>query len=213
MSDDEKKICLVLTCDRPFYRERRHASADTYEILKKNGFTVIFLYANASLLKPEFELKGGEYCLTLPTEESYNNLPTKILKAFKFFSEYNIKGILKIDDDTRIQDPNIFDPDFTDLDYAGASVGYMSVGPRMFDKGVVNIDREINYFGGPFYWLSARALHYVIKGEFKYPWEDACVGYCLGPESHRLLVRYLPFNTSKQVVWSNETEKPSTENS
>jgi len=206
MSYDEKKICLVLTCDRPFYTERRKKSAETYNILKKNGFTVVFLYADPTIPKPEFELKGTEYRLTIPTEETYNNIPIKILEAFKFFCRYNVKGILKIDDDTRIEDANIFQPDFTDADYAGASVGSMFPGVRIFNKQIVTIEKQILYFGGPFYWLSARALYHIIKIGFKYPWEDTSIGHAISLKLNSFVIRFLSFNDNKQVTWSNESE-------
>jgi hypothetical protein len=209
MSYDEKKICLVLTCNRPFYTERRKKSARTYNILRNNGFTVVFLCADPTLSKPEFEMKNREYWLTIPVEETYNNVPTKILEAFKFFCRYNTKGILKIDDDTHIEDDSIFHPDFTDTDYAGASVGSMFPGTRIIDKQTVTIEKQILYFGGPFYWLSAAALHHIIKVGFKYPWEDTSIGYAIGLETNKFVVRFLSFNDNKQVTWSNETETTS----
>lgn len=206
MSYDKKKLCLVLTCNKPYYNERRLKSKKTYDILKDNGFTVVFLYSDPKHTIPEFELRNGEYCLTIPIEETYHNIPTKILEAFKFFCRYNTKGILKIDDDTCIEDPTIFQEDFTDVDYAGASVGSMFPGTRVFNKDIITIEKQILYFGGPFYWLSAKALHHIISVGFKYPWEDASIGYAIGLHPNFFAVRFLSFNDTKQVVWSNDTD-------
>jgi hypothetical protein len=206
MSYDKKKLCLVLTCNKPYYNERRLKSKKTYDILKDNGFTVVFLYSDPQYKNAEFELKNGNYCLTIPIEEIYDNIPTKILEAFKFFCRYNTKGILKIDDDTSIEDPSIFQEDFTEVDYAGASVGSILPGPRLVNKNTITIEKQILYFGGPFYWLSAKALHHISAVGFKYPWEDASIGHAIGLRHGFFTVRFLSFNDTKQVVWSNETD-------
>ena len=202
------RLCLVLTCDRPYYARRRLASANTYRLLKENGFTVVFLYANSSLTYTVFDLKNGEYRLTVPMEDTYNNIPAKILGALTFLSRYNISGILKIDDDTTIIDPTIFKTKFTDADYAGASVGSAFPGVRMAGEKPITIEKQFMYFGGPFYWLSAKAMKHISKTGFKYPWEDASVGYAIAENLDKFTVRFLPFNDNKQVVWSNDTEIP-----
>lgn len=205
MSYDNKKICLVLTCNKPYYNERRLKSKKTYDILKNNGFTVVFLYSDPFYKTAEFERKNEEYCLTIPIEEKYENVPIKMLEAFKFFCRYNTKGILKIDDDTSIEDPTILQNNFTEADYAGASVGSMPSGTCTVNKNIVTIEKQILYFGGPFYWLSAKALHHIIKVGFKYPWEDASIGHAIGLRPDFFTVRFLSFNDTKQVVWSNDT--------
>ena len=204
--NENNRICLVLTCDRPYYEARRQASANTYRLLKENGFTIVFLYANPSLNYTVFDLKNGAYSLNVPMKETYQNIPAKILEALKFLSRYNIRGILKIDDDTSIVDPAIFNTNFTDADYAGASVGSAFPGVRMLGERPVVIEKQFMYFGGPFYWLSAKAMRHIAKAGFKYPWEDASIGHAIAENLDQFTVRFLPFNDNKQVVWSNHTE-------
>ena len=204
--NENNKLCLVLTCDRPYYEKRRQASANTYSLLKKNGFTVVFLYANPLIHYTVFDLKNEEYRITVPMEDTYKNIPAKILTALKFLSRYNISGILKIDDDTTIIDPSIFNTKFTDADYAGASVGSAFPGVRMAGDTPVKIEKQFMYFGGPFYWISSRAIKHVVETGFKYPWEDASVGYAITEHFNKFTVRFLPFNDNKQVIWSNNTE-------
>ena len=204
--NENNKLCLVLTCDRPYYEKRRQASANTYNLLKKNGFTVVFLYANPSIRYSIFDLKNGDYRLIVPMKDTYKNIPAKIFEAMKFLSRYNISGILKIDDDTTIVDPAIFDNKFTEADYAGASVGSAFPGVRMIGDTPITIEKQFMYFGGPFYWLSAKALKHVVESGFKYPWEDASVGYAITQQPDNFTVRFLPFNDNKQVIWSNDSE-------
>ena len=159
-----KYICLVLTCNKIAYNERRNSNMHIYSKLKDAGFEIIFLYANSAnssvhIVKDE----NGYYNLTVPTEEAYINLPLKMWMAYSFLSTQYIKGVLKIDDDVYHIDDYILDLDFYDVDYMGMPAGD-------------------DFFYGPFYWLSNKAVQYIAESDIhpkSFKEEDVFVGKCL----------------------------------
>jgi len=165
----DKYVCLVLTCNKIAYNERRNSNMQIYSKLKAAGFEIIFLYANSAnssihIVKDE----NGYYNLTVPTEEAYLNLSLKMWIAYSFLSTQNLKGVLKIDDDIYHIDDYILDLDLYDVDYMGMPC-------------------DDDFFYGPFYWLSNKAISYIATTDIHpSPYEqseDVFVGKCLKGKS------------------------------
>ena len=100
-------IALVLTCDRPFYQARFNRNLETFERLKRNGFRIVLLHANPTLVEATFsqDVATGYELLTVPTAESYDNLSNKMSMAYRALWSHpwfmGAPGILKMDDCTR----------------------------------------------------------------------------------------------------------------
>ena len=160
-----KNICLVLTCNKVTYKERRNKNMHIYSKLQNAGFEIVYLFADED--RTDYHIiKGdlGHYSLTVPTEEAYLNLSVKMWMAYSFFNTQSVKGILKIDDDVYYLDDEILDLDYYTADYLGMPCG---------DE----------FFYGPFYWVSNKAIQYIANSDihprsFKQA-EDLFVGKCL----------------------------------
>ena len=173
-----KYICLVLTCNKQQYQERLDKHHYIYSKINKAGFEIIFLYANPNISDFEFiQLENGYYKLTVPTEERYKNLATKMLLAYKFFSTTNIKGILKIDDDIYHINDLVLDLDYYEADYIGVekvlieAFCYDSIDNRTYtDVPIIINDYDINkykyYFIGHLYWVSNKAIQHIVKSKY-----------------------------------------------
>ena len=196
-----KYICLVLTCNKPEYKERLDKHKYIYNKINKSGFEIVFLYANPNI-KDYYINKDetGYYSLSIPTEEAYKNLSTKMLMAYMFFNMLSIKGILKIDDDIYSIDDSVLDLDYYEVDYLGIATGSLyhinSVCSKNKRKDIykdINLAIDISklqydyFYGGPFYWVSNKAIKYIANSPYPYEIiggaEDMFVGLSLGDKS------------------------------
>ena len=211
--------CLVLTCNRPYYVERRKANYATFKLIADAGFTITFLLADPTLSKPAKtkDLDTGYDILTVPCPESYDYLSLKMQLAFSALR--GVAGVLKIDDDIRIPDPSCLQElrtIITDTDYFGIAPIYIKEGAKvklrygdskkfspLFNHLETMSMKDFVYFGGPFYWISDKVLTKFEDDTLEYPWEDLAVGYLVSnyPE---LKVKHLPWK--KRVTWPNDTE-------
>ena len=161
----DKYICLVLTCNKPAYNERREKNMHIYSQIKKAGFEIVFLYASNENDSFHIKMTDADYYeLTVPTEETYMNLINKMGFAYKFFNTQNVKGVLKIDDDLYYIDDEILDKEYYRADYLGL--------------------KWDGFFNGPFYWVSKKAIIYISNNNNIYDdippsAEDVYVGRCL----------------------------------
>jgi FkbM family methyltransferase len=159
-----KYICLVLTCNKPAYVQRRTKNNHIYDKIHTAGFEIIFLYADSNAKELHIKCEeNGYYTMTVPTKESYMNLSMKMWMAYSFFANEKIKGILKVDDDIYYIENECLDLEYFNVDYLGINEG--------------------DHFNGPFYWVSNKAIQYInstsIHPNSYGPSEDIFVGKCL----------------------------------
>jgi hypothetical protein len=168
-----KYISLILTCNKPAYNERRQKNQKIYEQIHNAGFEIIFLYANSNATELHIKREeNGYYTMTVPTEETYTNLAVKMYIAYSFFATQDIKGILKVDDDVYYIEDECLDLDYYDVDYLGASRGLINnclinnkiyINEYYHTKFCSELSLPHTFFGGPFYWISKKAIEYIIE--------------------------------------------------
>jgi hypothetical protein len=214
-------ICLVLACNRPFYNKRKEQNAATFAILKRCGFVIVYLYASNALSEIKLEqLEKDTYNMTVPAPEMYEMISYKMSIAYNFFNKIHVKGILKIDDNTVISYPDIIEHDFLDLtqkyDYIGLEqvkiskdkTPYIHMVNRtkvpLLENVYHKVDIDVTYFGGPFYYLSPKALNQVTTVGLKFGYEDVSVGYAV--TKNKALKQYMWNFKNKGVSWDNEKE-------
>jgi hypothetical protein len=207
------KICIVLTCDKPYYNARREANKGIYSTLKAAGFDVVFLFAKAPNEGEQSAIHivqdtAGYYTMTVPCEDIYCNLVEKMSYAYTFFESFDIQGILKIDDDVTYIDSDVLNPIYYSADYLGANSdnfrGHVSEYTQYFPK--VQIKGHDIFFVGSFYWLSKRALSHVVKTglnlNFEFA-EDISVAVALydAPWAKRFDTKWFP---QRRVKWDTD---------
>jgi hypothetical protein len=140
--------------------------------------------------------------------------------AYKFFSKSGCEGILKIDDDIKIVNEHklshILETHTIGYDYFGVSAGCLSSDgntPLALKKYTVNLFKSLKvmavpefvYAGGPFYWVSSKAIEHLANEGLNFFYEDASVGYIIN--KHAELNRTFILGAFKTVVsWDNESE-------
>jgi hypothetical protein len=206
----DKYICLVLTCNKSPYKEKLISNLELYKQIGIAGFKVCFLYADPKLNEIELQTNiYGYYSLTVPTEEEYTNLATKMHLAYCFFNNFSIKGILKIDDDVWSVDDSILDLDYYKCDYLGIyripfsflnTDNHIRYRKNEFKDKCVDYTNEdicINtiFYPGHFYWISKKALNYISHSKYDSnifgASEDAFVGLTLAnKEDIKYIVHY-----------------------
>jgi hypothetical protein len=226
MSDEifnDRYVCLVLACNREFYNTRRQKNSDTFNILKKSNFVIVYLFADNSIDAIKItEVAPGMYNMIVPAPEMYELISYKMNLAYNYFSNKKVKGILKIDDNTIISYPDIIEHDFTDLinnskyDYIGLEKvivkkegnNYIKMKNRTPMPILGNIyhklDIDISYFGGPFYYLSPKAIKQISTTGLIFGYEDFSVGYSV---SKNPALKIFTWNfKNKGISWDNEKE-------
>jgi hypothetical protein len=200
MYEVRSKVCIVLTCDKEVYNKRRNANAAVHSKLYNAGFDIVFLFAKDPVDKPEIHIvqdsETSYYTMTVRCEDTYENLTIKMSYAYTFFNDYNIDGILKIDDDVAYIDDEVLDPFYYSADYLGAKSSVLSDNYHL-GKELFPAEDDLEYeafFYGPFYWLSKKALSHVVTKGMNYMFgyaEDAAVGTALyGTKLRRFHTRW-----------------------
>jgi hypothetical protein len=127
-------------------------------------------------------------------------LHKKMEAAYRFLAGSGCRGIMKIDDEIEIRQPERL-VEWRRLceeqDYMGVVAWPRTPGiwpvkdTRIKWCSTYTIERAFQYFGGGFYWLSQRALHCVVKKGLSIWAEDLAVGYALSEEMslRRLLLK------------------------
>ncbi len=188
-----KIIALVLTCSKPEYVARREENKETYEFLEKNGILVLFCLAD--LTSPFPYVKGNT--LYVPVSEDYENIPLRMWMAYNFLSNFNEGCILKMDDDIKIVNKDLFIAGLSEIiKYNYSSI--MGVGGREIGEkdGIIvantyhwkkckneNLNKtyaifpSVEYASGPCYCISMDTARRLKKSDFeKCIFEDACLG-------------------------------------
>jgi hypothetical protein len=217
---DSKVISLILTCKRPYYEKRLSENVESFNILKRVGTVLVYLYANPSLDETKLELnEEGSYIMTVPCEETYDYLSKKLSLAYKYFNNTKCIGVLKVDDDTQIKTETIMKEELHYLankyDYFGVSEkeilkrdGLLKYNSRakiadpLFQNIYHKINYNIYYYEGPFYYLSKKTIGIICKKGIELLFEDVGIGYILTAESD--LKKYLWKNMFEKHVYWNE---------
>ena len=196
-------ICLILTCNKPQYKERLNSHTHIYSQIRNAGFEIIFLYADANITDIHIkQSENGYYTMTVPTEESYTNLAVKMYIAYSFFAAQDIKGILKVDDDVYYIEDECLDLDYYHVDYLGICAHSItnfcnSIHSRTYRKdkfkdvpiavNTSNISSYKYFYVGNLYWVSKKAIMYVANctwsPEFIGASEDLFIGLSLADKS------------------------------
>jgi len=194
---NNKVVSLILSCKRPYYEKRLQENTESFNILKRVGTVLVYLFANPALIETNVEPNAdGTYTMTVPCFEAYDYLSTKILLAYKYFNLTNCTGVLKVDDDTLIKTEDIMRSELLDLankyDYFGVSEkeilkrdGFLKYNSRakiaipIFQNVYHKINYNIKYYEGPFYYLSKKALGIICRGGIELLFEDVGIGYIL----------------------------------
>jgi len=214
-------VCLVLSCNREFYNKRRLQNAQTFAYLKSFNFVIVYLFADNSIDSVKIQkMDTDTYNMVVPAPEMYELLSYKMNVAYNYFSKVNVKGILKIDDNTCISFPDIIEHDFMDLvgkyDYIGLEkvikkksndtyIQFLNRTDVPLLRNIYNkLDMDITYFGGPFYYLSPKALTQVVNVGLLFGYEDLSVGYavCKNPALKHFMWNF----KNKGISWDNNSE-------
>ena len=181
----------MVSCDRPYYRQRRELNYKTYMEFQRIGFVVVFLFAGLTDDAKLSENSDGTFILRVPTLDMYELLSHKMELAYKYFSEVGCSGILKIDDDIKIINAAHLEKACSyyldKCDYFGISIGSSGNIPKnsplFIKKHSLNlfknlrlIDTNIIYAGGPFYWVSSKTIEHIVKDGLEFVYEDLSVG-------------------------------------
>jgi hypothetical protein len=217
----DRNILLILACEREFYKNRLDNNMETFDFFKKHNFVIVYLYAKKDINTALLYINSvDDYSLYVPCEDTYEFLTFKMQYAFDYFSDKSCNGILKIDDNTQILDKKVFINDILPLiktnDYFGiVTVSFQNTSfiydKRFTEKTLKRLryisTEKIIYYGGPFYWVSSKAIEEISKKVLEFIYEDVSVGYIMNnnielvkPENS------LEFFFKKVVGWDSITE-------
>jgi len=216
-----KKVCLVLSCDRPYYKKRRESNYETYRWFQTNGFAIVFLFADPTQGESQIsENRDGTYTLRVQSLEVFELLSHKMELAYKYFAGSGCIGILKIDDDIKIVDTKYLaeylQVHLPTCDYLGISIEYtantrknqpLSIRKYTLNlfKGLTQKVSDITYAGGPFYWISSKTIEHIARDGLEFVYEDVSVGNVVKNHSELKVI----FNISlfpNTVFWEDQTE-------
>ena len=218
----DKKVCLILTCDRHFYINRLRDISDTIQYFKESDFIIVYLYGYA----PNYELtldkiNETEYKLYVPVIDCYEMLSAKMEYAYKYLNEQGVSGVLKIDDDVKILDKdyinNILDI-FDNYDYFGiysTEFGLEKIKLIMLPKFKYNLFKTLctiyekepfKYFVGPFYYLSKSALAQVCSTGLISIYEDISVGHSINQNPNLKVFQQNNIFWNTAITWGKTTE-------
>ena len=185
-----------MTCNKPQYVERRLKNESTYKHIQDAGFVFFYLFSDPDAgaeIRVSYDEPSGRYSMYVPLEETYENIIHKVLTAYIFLNQFPIKGILKLDDDVIINEPDILNDVYFKADYMGAD--YLST--DIIDS--YNNKISINYFAGPFYWLSNSSLEHISCSIPEVSAEDIHVGIVLYKWKECIIANPRLYNS--KVVW------------
>ena len=133
--------------------------------------------------------------LTLPVNDNYESLPSKIYAAFAWVYHYfpNSPGVWKTDDDILYKDLKVLQQTIQknkDKAYWGlvsqkcpaANIEMKRIQGRFEDKTLRPKHQMAHYCFGHGYWISHSALRHILEAKKEYTesyLEDVCTGYVL----------------------------------
>lgn len=222
---DESPIALILTCKREYYIKRLQSNFKTWLYLVNAGYRVIYLYADKSLTEPSLTQQSLFVTeLTVPVEESYEMLTEKMLSAYSFLSKQfpDSVGILKMDDNTIIQDPTCLQELQQHVqngaEYIGININSVKKDQILTTNNNFRYTKQkhfntrashtFTYYGGPFYWISNRLLNAINNTtDISYfPWEDLNIGYRVSLITPEPVLFLAPWKTHSRITWVDDFE-------
>ena len=171
------KICLlVLTCDREEYKGNLEISKEKY--LNDFKYDYFLIKARDDIDKPYLE----NNILYTNCDECYENLPKKMLIAYKYFYEnFDYDFIIKIDDSCYINSDNLdkfIYNNFYNFHYLGRKVGGGNFNRKWHfgrcKNNIINETEDITEYigtwcsGGNGYILSKYCVSILIKNNYNY---------------------------------------------
>jgi hypothetical protein len=139
--------------------------------------------------------------------------------AYQFLLKAGCNGVLKLDDNTMIRNPEcieLLDDIIRTVDYFGISISKLIKGNYPLEDLRFKLqhmkclswelEHDLSFFIGPFYWISRRAIEYVCQHHMRIPLEDGSVGLALHARAD-LNVLFLPWFERGFVVWGDDSEK------
>ena len=186
----DRALVLILSCRKNLELARLLS----LQLEQNTDLDHLLLIADPSLLVPKLDGR----LLTVPGEDTYEGLPNKIARAFEYVAlATNWTGVVKIDDDTFIEDFDRFSRLMTDLvseahdyvgewDYFGDPTYHFGKcsNPELQRKPALHAHTRYCYGKG--YYVSWRALERFAEVILRYPrylalatYEDVMVGEVL----------------------------------
>ena len=163
---------------------------------------------------------SGILRLDVPIIDTYSRHTLKMEAGYRYFADTDCKGVLKIDDDIKIQNGDCLDILLQEviptIDFFGIYKCIMPPGTRGFDLKRLKereyvgksweLNRYVTYFAGPFYWVSAVAIRQISAVGLEFPFEDVSVGAAIGAASPPLLLDCKLWYDLNWITWNNDTE-------
>jgi len=213
-----KIICFILTCDREYYKQRRQKQKETIQLLQSLNIKIYYILAK---MQEDYEIiekwDNNIDALIVPCIDSYETLTEKMYLAYAYFYEDDIDGILKIDDDTIINNKKPIEYILeTNIDYIGHTLSHYKknfydkfhwkrkLNQKYLYKMITYIDDNISYFSGPFYFISKNIINKIRHTGLDYLAEDLSVGRIVS--SSIFLIKEIPEEYKKYVSWTEDTE-------
>lgn len=173
-------IFIVYSCKKNIEKANKIYT----RIYNKITNTKVYIIYGDESIKEKYTIVDDKYII-LNVKDDYDHLNYKTLLLFQTFhiAFPEMKGLFKCDDDVilNLNDVNKSISRISDIDYAGRNI--------IRDNDVLWREKngqdayptyQCNYCGGPFYFLSKKAIEYFIAKEVKMIYyEDMMVGYHL----------------------------------
>ena len=194
-----KFAVVILTCQKPWYIQRKLAQIPTYEFLVSQGADVYILEGDTELTDTHVQdtLTPGVNLLRVPVSEAYEYIPKRLWVAYQYLRTKGYKGILKMDDDIKITNkeawsqllPTMIATDYTAINGIGGGeipqkMGTIVVNTYHWSKCETPIMNHtygmypaIDFAGGPCYWLGSNLLNLLRQADYeKCVFEDVSTG-------------------------------------
>jgi hypothetical protein len=208
-------VC-ILTCRKPKYAERIFFQQGTVRFLRSLGVQVYYLYGDASLNKHTLNYLDTHVELTVPVSEDYEWIPHRIYAAFDVLRSLGHTGVIKMDDDIEIKNPNKW-IEYTKLLCNYPYAAMKGVGGREIKEkeGTIILNTyhqsasthpllrqqfsvfpSIEYASGPMYWVRQDFMERLMDTDYrKCVFEDVCTG--IAAKKHGIPLAHLDnvFNT------------------
>lgn len=198
-------ILLIMSCQKYIHKILKQKSS---WLLNLNKNIVYFHVIGDPSLQTNYHLDLINNILTIKTEDDYNSLPKKVIKAYEIIQNlYDFKFIFKTDDDQLLESSNFFNTllpvleKYEKVNYGGNLINipvdqistYYQIHPELPKNLLV---KKCTYCNGRFYLLSNKAVKWLVQFKDsieKEYFEDYAIGYYLSSD---LKKDFLKLNTS-----------------
>lgn len=198
-------ILLIMSCQKYIHKIVKQ-KASWLSNLNKN--IIYFHIIGDPCLQTNYYLDLINNILTIKTEDDYNSLPKKVIKAYEIIQNlYDFKFIFKTDDDQLLETSNFFNTllpvleKYEKVNYGGNLINipvdqistYYQIHPELPKNLLV---KKCTYCNGRFYLLSKKSVECLLQFKEnieKEYFEDYAIGYYLSPD---LKTNFLRLNTS-----------------